>query len=136
VAGVHHQSVHHQNSVAPEPCRPARPKPQRSVRLLSRSHGLYELPAAALVQIDMVSTCQHRPAHRHTDDSFRYSILPIRSDVGGRAFQVTRQDTGDTYAVLLNLNGNDSSCEYRGWHRHYTCKHVDASQALVSGGKL
>ena len=110
---------------------PARPKPQRSVRLLSRTHGMYELPAAAQVQIDMVST---GPRIGTRTDSFRYSVLPIRSEVGGRAFQVTRQDTGETYAVLLN--GNESSCECRGWLRHQHCKHVDALQTLVNRGKL
>jgi hypothetical protein len=90
-----------------------------------------ELPAAALVQIDMVST---GPRIGTRTDNFRYSVLPIRSDVGGRAFEITRQDTGDTYHVLLH--SPESSCECKGFLRHGHCKHVDALQTLVSRGRL
>ena len=110
--------------------RQARPKPARSVRLLSRTHGMYELPDIATVEITMTSS---GPRIGSRTDTFRYVVEPIPSAFG-RGFHVTREDTAEVYAV--NLNGRRSSCECRGFLRHGHCKHVDGLQALATLGLL
>jgi hypothetical protein len=108
------------------PPRQPRQKTARSVRLLSRTHGMYELPDVATVEITM-STSGQRIGSR--TDTFRYVVEPIPADFG-RGFQVTREDTSETYAV--NLNGRQSTCECKGHLQHGHCKHTAGLQALVN----
>ena len=121
----------------PAPCRQVaaptnarRPRPDRSVRLLSRTHGMYELPDVATVEITLTTS---GPRIGSRVDTFRYTVTVIPSDFG-RGFQVTREDTGETYAV--NLNRRQSSCECKGFLKHGHCKHVDAPNVLVNLGRL
>jgi hypothetical protein len=112
------------------PPRKPRQQPQRSVRLLSRTHGMYELPDVATVEITLTTSGPHIG---NRTDTFRYTVASISSDFG-KAFQVTREDTGETYAV--NLNGRLSSCECKGHLQWGHCKQVEGLQALVNLAKL
>lgn len=85
---------------------------------------------------------QHFPRKGEVIDS--YTLEGFLSEVGGRAFSLTKID-GTVYNV--NLNGKASTCdcpgfEHHGWHTDratgepVACKHIMSMLALEAQGKL
>lgn len=62
-----------------------------------------------------------------------YWLTTIPSDFG-LAFQLVKGDESETYHV--NLNGEQSTCECKGFLKWGHCKHVEGLQALRKAGCL
>ncbi len=64
-----------------------------------------------------------------------YNITEIRSEIGGRGFEVAKRD-GPTYHVLINCP--ETSCECMDFLRRgfsgFACKHVRMVQENEHGG--
>jgi hypothetical protein len=68
-----------------------------------------------------------------------YALRPIPSQIGGRAFELTKLGLladGECYHVRLTGDARQDSCDCRGHVAHGHCKHVDALAALVAAGRL
>lgn len=63
-----------------------------------------------------------------------YGIKPIKTDFGQRAFEVVKSgevDYGERGYYSVLLDGENSTCDCRGWLRHGHCKHCWACQKLA-----
>jgi hypothetical protein len=73
-------------------------------------------------------------------ETIGYFVQPMPSDFG-QAFELHKFSpavAGDADAELyrVNLDGQRSTCECKGFLRHGHCKHVDGLKALVDAGQL
>jgi hypothetical protein len=93
----------------------SRPKPPRSVKLLC-------LPPEGKGTLRIIEGKR--------SDLYYFRALP--SDFG-RAFEMAKVG-GDTYAV--NLDGQASTCDCKGFGRWSHCRHVESLTALIAAGKL
>jgi hypothetical protein len=66
-----------------------------------------------------------------------YRLQDIGAD-RGRGFRLEKADKGDgeTACYDVNLDGQFSSCECKGFLRHNHCKHLESLTALQNAGKL
>jgi len=65
-----------------------------------------------------------------------YFVTPIPADFG-RGFKVEKMgDEADPTAYHVNLDGEQRSCECKGFGRWHHCKHADGLAALVKAGQL
>ena len=106
-----------------KPARKPRPKPARLVRLFIPPDGL----ASGVVRIVVGAASTY------------YALREIRSDVGGRAFELTKlgpEADGEVYHVLLTGNARTDTCTCKGFCRWSKCKHRDSLAALVAAGRL
>jgi hypothetical protein len=106
-----------------------RVKPRRTCRLGSPTAGVYPL---------VITTGTGPKAQR-----FGYYVQPLPSDIGGRAFRLTKvehqveEGHDPSYDVLLH--GADSQCSCLGflrWGHRGPCKHISACAALVSRNRI
>jgi hypothetical protein len=67
-------------------------------------------------------------------DSSSTAICP--TSTVGRAFLVEKVFALEEAAYHVNLNGQQSSCECKGFLHHGHCKHVEGLTVLVQAGKL
>jgi hypothetical protein len=68
-----------------------------------------------------------------------YLLQPIPSEIGGRAFQLSKvgpEADGEVYHVLLTGDPRQDSCGCKGFARHSHCKHRDGLAALVAACRL
>jgi hypothetical protein len=68
-----------------------------------------------------------------------YLVESIPSEVGGRAFRLSRvgpDADGEVYHVLLTGDPRQDSCGCKGYAAHAHCKHRDGLAALVAAGRL
>jgi hypothetical protein len=66
-------------------------------------------------------------------------LQPLRSEIGGRAFQLSKAGPdadGEVYHVLLTGDVRQASCSCKGFVRHSHCKHRDGLAAIVAAGRL
>ena len=98
--------------------RKPRPKPARSIRLVL---GFNAEGRNAVVRIAVGKAVSDYYLHRLVSDY-------------GTGFRLEKFGSDETYAV--NLNGQKSTCECKGFLRRNHCKHVDGLAALVKAGKL
>jgi hypothetical protein len=106
-----------------KPARQHRPKPPRHVRLLIPPDGL----ASGVVRITVGTA------------STDYAVREFKSDLGGRAFELTKlglESDGEVYHTLLTGNAHTDSCTCKGFARWSHCKHSGAVAALVAAGRL
>ena len=105
-----------------KPARKPRAKPARSVRLVVPPAGGDGVVRIAVGKLS-------------TD----YVLQPLRSEVGGRAFQLTKaglEAGGEVYHVLLTGDPRQDSCSCKGFVAHGHCKHRDGLAALAAAGRL
>lgn len=62
-----------------------------------------------------------------------YHVFPLATDLGGCAFRFHKRG-GETHDVLLN--GEESSCDCKGWSYTGGCVHLTAALELVASGVL
>jgi hypothetical protein len=104
-----------------KPASKPRRKPARFIRL-AEPFGPDGKNALAIIRIG------------HNEEAYRLSRVP--SDYG-RGFLLEKQGAGaeeSTYHV--NLNGQQSTCECRGFLGYKHCKHLEGLAALDKAGKL
>lgn len=113
----------------PVKSRKPRTPPTRSIRLLV---ALNQQGRNAVARITV---------GKHESD---YFVDCLTADVG-TAFAVEKIGGTEEERYAVNLNGDQSSCECKGflrWGHHASktgvrsCKHIDGLTALVSAGKL
>lgn len=97
--------------------RKPRPKPARSAHLVIRPDGA----APGAVELAVGKT------------SGAYLITEIPADFG-RGFTMEKLTDGTVYHV--NLDGERSTCECKGFLRHRHCKHANGLAALIAAGRL
>jgi hypothetical protein len=71
-------------------------------------------------------------------DGTSFYRLEVLAADRGRGFRLTKADKGDgeTAEYDVNLDGQFSSCECKGFYRWNHCKHAESLAALVGAGKL
>jgi hypothetical protein len=102
-------------SSSPRPVKTSRPKPPRTVKVLAN-------PPVGKGTLKIVEGKRV--------DVYYFRCLP--SDFG-RAFEMSKVG-GDAYCV--NLDGQTSTCECRGFLRWGHCRHGEVLVALIAAGKL
>lgn len=80
------------------------------------------------------------------EETDRYTVAPLESEIGGKGFEVTRITPGEdaeTYHVLVGGQHSTCTCRgftYHGFHKSQhglrSCKHLDALIALLQRGEL
>ena len=105
---------------APTRQRKPRPKPQRSIRLEVRP----EENGLGIVRITV--------GREYAD----YFLTPIPADYG-RGFKVEKVGlTVNDPPYHVNIDGDNRSCECKGFLHHGHCKHSDGLAALIAAGRL
>jgi hypothetical protein len=97
--------------------RKPRPKPQRFIRLCVKPCD----GAPGVVRISVGGKSQD------------YFLCPLAADFGA-AYLLEK--IGGEEAYHVNLNGEQSSCECKGFLAHGHCKHRDGLAALAAAGRL
>jgi hypothetical protein len=97
--------------------RKPRAKPHRSIRLCVRPHE----QGSGVVRIAVGK------------EQADYFLTELAADFG-RGFLLEKIGAEETYHV--NLNGERSSYECKGFLRHGHCKHRDGLAALTAAGRL
>jgi hypothetical protein len=67
-------------------------------------------------------------------DTAVYAVKPVRSDIGGRGFEVVKQgevDLGESGWYQVLVHGEESACTCKGHLRWGHCKHCWALSRLV-----
>jgi hypothetical protein len=107
----------------------SRVKPSRSAQLGAPVNGVFPL---------LLTVTKGAKVER-----FGYYVEPLASDLGGRAFRLTKLphqvEEGQDPAYDVLLYGNDSSCSCLGflrWGHRGPCKHISACAALVSRNRI
>lgn len=110
---------------APKQRKP-RAKPARSIRIL-------EQPSE-----DTCGWCAVALTVGKQTDTYLLHTVPCEFGNGAIGFEVEKLDANfnpaETYHVLLN--GEESTCDCRGFERWSHCKHKDGLETLVKLGKL
>lgn len=107
---------------------PPRKSSKRSAINFTPSGGEYE-PIAGTLTI-------------HTDRaSADYLVTEFPTGWDGRGFRLDKVTTGtdceaEGYDLFCGRNGQDRSCECRGFLHHGHCKHMDAVLACIGNGWL
>jgi hypothetical protein len=68
-----------------------------------------------------------------------YLVEPIPSEIGGRAFRLSKvgpDADGEVYHVLLTGDPRQDACGCKGFARHSHCKHRAGLAALCQAGRL
>lgn len=70
-----------------------------------------------------------------------YRVAEFPPGWDGRGFTLTKITPGtdsesDSYSCFVARNGQDKSCECRGFLAHGHCKHLDSLAALIANGWL
>jgi len=102
--------------------RPPRPKPERSHTLEDREGTL----------VLTITLCQGRQEH-----TVAYFLSEIPAD-WGRGFELAKSlpDAPEESVYYVNVDGQRSTCDCRGYERHRSCKHVLTLMELVEEGRL
>jgi hypothetical protein len=97
-----------------------RVKPSRNIRIKVRSPS-----GEAVLRI----TVGKKPAH--------YFVTPLRADFGS-AYELRKIGPNgfEPVGYHVNLNGQQSSCECRGFLQHGHCKHVSGLAVLQACGLI
>jgi hypothetical protein len=98
----------------------ARVKPARSIRLVV---PLNDQGENGLLRITVGK------------DTADYFLTRIPADFG-TAFRLEKVGEEDATAYHVNLNGQQSTCECKGFTRWNHCKHADGLAALSAAGKV
>ena len=105
-------------ATAPARQRKPRQKPARSIRLTLKPFD--GNPGVARVTVGK--------------ESADYFVTPIPADFG-RGFKVEKM--GDEAAAYhVNIDGDNRTCECKGFGRWHHCRHADGLAALVKAGQL
>src|ERR1043166_6614521 len=67
-------------------------------------------------------------------DQADYFVTEIPADYG-RGFKVEKMGD-ESAAYCVNIDGDNRSCECKGFWRWHHCKHADGLAALVKAGKV
>ena len=111
------------NATTPAPARQRkpRPRPERRIRL--------EVPPGENGGLGIVRIT----VGTRRDD---YFLTPMPADFG-RAFKVEKVGlTVNDPPYHVNIDGDQRSCECKGFLRHGHCKHADGLAALIAAGRL
>lgn len=63
-----------------------------------------------------------------------YDLAEFDCDLDGRAFQLVKQSTGESYEVFVG--STERICCCRGFERFGHCKHCDTLAALIADGQI
>ena len=99
----------------PQQSRKSRKAQPRSIRVLS--------PGRIVIRVG------------NNEDEYAVTEFQVGGAYDGRAFRCERFG-GDTYDVFLSRNGQDDTCDCRGFEAHSRCKHRDGLRALLTRGLL
>ncbi len=100
--------------------RKPRPKPARSIRLALQPFG----GNPGVVQITVGK------------DRADYFLTEIPADFG-RGFKVEKMgDDAEGSAYHVNIDGDNRTCECKGFSRWHHCRHSDGLAALVKAGQV
>lgn len=107
---------------------------------INRPRGYYEtIPTTTFAQRPPTTQVEYDApvlAIRKARAEELYAVTEFPTDWPGRAFQLVKDRTGESYSVFVVDDGQNHQCDCRGFAATARCKHIDALRHLIEDGQL